>query len=268
MVSTINEPTTSSVEMAGEQPLGSILCRALGTSYSTSTPVSSLVMNMMTMCALQQYFDFRCRTLCGIPELEIAGSMDDWQSLLAAYGNIKRVLPELSRWYNALDVVFDSILRMKSAADSSDGATPVVASERDRMFWSHVFSWYHTYGSGATSTLYGWATILFPFTKDGRLTIPDKLPTCMTDAAATTKAPSGDEERGKGEFYGHASLQKSIGSVPITVDGAPYEIKAGCLGTGVDDDQSTGRRVVFPVYGYQVEKKQQTPVGQYCYDSE
>jgi hypothetical protein len=81
--------------------------------YSTSTPLTMGVfaVNLMDMC--RAYYDFRTRTLCGIPYVRLLGTADDWTALRTrALALLDRLGTVTSFWRphlaEALDVFVDT----------------------------------------------------------------------------------------------------------------------------------------------------------------
>ena len=50
--------------------------------FSTTTPDQLLSSQIMIMSSVQKYFDFCMTTLCGIPGVEMKGTLQDWQKLI------------------------------------------------------------------------------------------------------------------------------------------------------------------------------------------
>lgn len=49
--------------------------------FSTSTHDHLAVQNITVMCAMKKYFSYRMCTMCGIPEIKLLGTLDDWKKL-------------------------------------------------------------------------------------------------------------------------------------------------------------------------------------------
>ncbi|MBZ5711860.1 DUF4419 domain-containing protein [Nannocystis pusilla] len=117
--------------------------------FSTTGAIERAASELVLMDAMQQYFSYELNTLCGIPEVTLTGTVDDWVRLrhkalaLAEYG--------LEWWTRLLAPVLDEF----------------VAAARGRPdveFWHHLFKERH--GSGGTK-IRGWIHVLFPYVTDG-----------------------------------------------------------------------------------------------------
>lgn len=115
--------------------------------FSTTTVVERVASEIVLMDAFQAYFAYRTLGGCGIPEVTLLGTPDDWRSIrrraqvFSEYG--------LERWTDALLPVLDELVR------TAEGAV-------DRAFWQSCFR--YESGSGA-SRMTGWMVTLFPYVR-------------------------------------------------------------------------------------------------------
>ena len=49
--------------------------------FTTTNPDNFAVQNITLMCAMKKYFEYMVMTLCGIPEIKLLGTVEDWQLL-------------------------------------------------------------------------------------------------------------------------------------------------------------------------------------------
>merc|ERR1711962_203082 len=117
--------------------------------FTTTTPDQLIVSQIMLMSSLQKYFDFCMSTKCGIPGVDMKGTLDDWNQLVKKTVDLKLMLEpimndlELSQWFTlTLDM-------LKKLVNTFEG-------NPDKEWWSHILSWNETYGSGARSWWSGW----------------------------------------------------------------------------------------------------------------
>ncbi len=118
--------------------------------FSTTGPIERAVSELMVMETFQAYFDFEFVCGCGIPEITLAGNVDDWKSIrnrAALFGEFG-----LQRWAKALDPV---LAQFVAAAEG----------KADQSFWQSFFR--YRSGSGP-SVMTGWITTLFPYLTSGR----------------------------------------------------------------------------------------------------
>src|SRR5262249_30452804 len=76
--------------------------------FSTTGPCERAASEIVLMDAMQHYFDYRLMTLCGIPEITLLGTVNDWRSIrrrVQALGEY-----ELMPWVTALTPVVDQFV--------------------------------------------------------------------------------------------------------------------------------------------------------------
>ncbi len=116
--------------------------------FSTTGPVERAVSQLMAMETFKSYFEYVLYAGCGIPQITLTGTSEDWHSLrvrarqFADYG--------LEYWLEALDPVLAQFERAKSG-------------DADIEFWRSIFR--YRSGSGP-AVMTGWANVLFPYLKD------------------------------------------------------------------------------------------------------
>ncbi len=123
-------------------------------TFSTTTPAQRIASTVTLMEAVEPYFDYvTTRIICGIPEITLLGTPDDWQQILDktkqldAYG--------LRWWTKELKPLLKEILR------SSQG-------DVDKTFWCNMYKQHspEQYGSGLV--IDGWIVAFFPYNKYGK----------------------------------------------------------------------------------------------------
>jgi hypothetical protein len=125
--------------------------------FSTTTDVSKFVSRMVLMGAMKKYFDFKFVLRCGLPEIVLRGTQDDWKKLqaksrkLAQYG--------LQEWSEVLEFVLQHFVdAYTSNPPPSD-------------FWNRVA---HQVGGGSGPRyLSGWITAFAPFNEQGKYMLND-----------------------------------------------------------------------------------------------
>jgi hypothetical protein len=117
--------------------------------FSTTGAIERAASELVLMDAMQHYFEYELHTLCGIPEVTLTGTVDDWTRLrhkalaLAEYG--------LEWWTRLLAPLLDEFIAAASGRP-------------DLAFWRHLFK--EQSGSGGTK-IRGWIHLLFPYVTDG-----------------------------------------------------------------------------------------------------
>ncbi len=59
-----------------------LLIQTMRSDFSTSKHEDLATSNAIIMSTTQEYFEYRCNTLCGIPYIKMEGTPDDWHMLL------------------------------------------------------------------------------------------------------------------------------------------------------------------------------------------
>jgi hypothetical protein len=117
-------------------------------NFSTTGPVELAASEIVLMEAMSKYFDYTCRTRCGIPEITLLGTSQDWQDILTRVHNISEF--DLSWWTSKLEpIVQEFVNAAKGNADVN--------------FWKSIYK--ESGGSGGPF-ISGWITHLFPYLKD------------------------------------------------------------------------------------------------------
>jgi len=116
--------------------------------FSTTGPLERAATEVLLMDTFQGYFEYELMCGCGIPQITLRGTPDDWRSVrrraqhLSEYG--------LEDWIGALLPVLDRIVATAEGAD-------------DTPFWRSFFH-YRSGSMGAALT--GWINVLFPYLVD------------------------------------------------------------------------------------------------------
>jgi hypothetical protein len=115
--------------------------------FSTTGPVERVVSEIILMESMKNYFDYVEETRCGIPEITLTGTVDDWKLIKTK----ALVLSEfdLKWWTDKLIPVLDKFI---------DAAQGIV----DRTFWESFYHWKS--GSGG-AVINGYINMLFPYFK-------------------------------------------------------------------------------------------------------
>jgi len=118
--------------------------------FSTTGPTEVAASSLMAMDTFKSYFEYELTAGCGIPQITLAGTEEDWSQLrqrarqFAEYG--------LEDWIDALDPILGQF------CDAKRGQV-------DDSFWKSMFR-YHS-GSGP-AVMTGWANVLFPYFQNDR----------------------------------------------------------------------------------------------------
>jgi Domain of unknown function (DUF4419) len=134
-----------------------VLHETLLCEFSTTTPAMKTAYEIALMDTYQRYFDYGLMCVCGIPEITLQGTVEDWQRItdrievLATY--------DLEWWTSRLTPILDEFVATASG-------------KPDREFWQAIYKPQKAYAAELAS---GWICDLFPYLFAGRRE-PDERP--------------------------------------------------------------------------------------------
>jgi hypothetical protein len=118
--------------------------------FSTTGPVERAATEVVLMDAFQAYFEYEMLAGCGIPQITLVGTPDDWRSVRRRASMLSEF--DLAWWTCSLLPVLDEIV------ETAEGRI-------DQGFWRSFFRYQS--GSGP-SELTGWIMTLFPYLEGDR----------------------------------------------------------------------------------------------------
>jgi len=125
--------------------------------FTTTTDTDRVVASVTIMSTLQAYFEYTCMLRCGIPNVTLLGSTQDWYLLrqkldrLLQY-DIKGKDPVMKKWHALLSRVIDEFVNS-------------VEGKPNLEFWDTVA--HHEGGGSGPSYLSGWVTVFACFKANG-----------------------------------------------------------------------------------------------------
>lgn len=129
---------------------GQELIDVLSADFSTSTPASRVASQITVMESMKAYFDYEI-TICGIPQVILHGTPDDWQSVIDRTEFLRQY--QLDWW---VDEMLPVLRKIKLASEG----------EVDKAFWRDMFKEHELNGEGcgAAETLAdGWIVKFYPY---------------------------------------------------------------------------------------------------------
>lgn len=172
--------------------------------FSTATVESQAASMVAFMDAAGSYYDYHCHTLCGIPEVRLAGEPEDYRRILNAARQLAEPFgPHLGRY-------FDHLLPVLSTLSEQAAGAPV-----DQSFWRSIYK----YESHSGSNLFnGWITAFVNYVQ-----------TVEIQESKYQKAQKGEVVAKPEELYDWTQLEGpygmrglNVGSVPAQVCTAPF----------------------------------------------
>lgn len=128
--------------------------------FSTTGPVERTACEVALLDAFQPYFEYRVYCICGIPEITLEGTSDDWQRLRAKVEGLQPY--DLDWWLPTLRHICDQLVR------ASQG-------DVDLGHWKDIYKRETAYG---WDTINGWLVQLLPYLKNhqtGNFTVRNPL---------------------------------------------------------------------------------------------
>jgi hypothetical protein len=89
----------------GEENYSSIINK-----FSTTTPITQAAQEIALMDCMQSYFDYLVRTKCGIPEITLEGTKEDWQLILDKANGLSKY--DLGWWIKELVVLLQEFVNV------------------------------------------------------------------------------------------------------------------------------------------------------------
>jgi hypothetical protein len=113
--------------------------------FTTTTPTIRTASQVVMMDAFRQYFDYVARFICGIPEITVKGTVDDWCAIRDRVAILEKY--DLNWWTCRLLPI-------------CDGFIETVKGRPSEHFWQHIYSPKEVYGGNVVT---GWLADLFPY---------------------------------------------------------------------------------------------------------
>lgn len=133
---------------------GNNLTELLTCNFSTTTPVEKIASEITIMETVKPYFEFIIiRVVCGIPEITLEGTPEDWEKVLDKAQKLKGY--ELEWWISELEPLLNEFVK------ASKG-------EVNKEFWRNMFKCHSQEKYGVPDTIDGWIVKFFPYDKEGK----------------------------------------------------------------------------------------------------
>jgi hypothetical protein len=123
-------------------------------AFSTTTDHDKIVGSVLLMAVMKKYFSFKACLMCGIPEITLAGTLQDWKEVrqrvdkLLEYGQ-----EDLTPWVIMLRQILDQFVA------AFEGRV-------DLSFWERIC--HHTSTGSGPSYLSGWISAFCVFDAEGK----------------------------------------------------------------------------------------------------
>lgn len=133
---------------------GEELMNVLSCNFSTTSPTTKVASEITIMEAMKPYFEYvEFRLVCGIPEITLEGTPDDWQKILDKARFLRKY--KLDWWMDEIEPL------LKEFVKASKGSV-------NKKFWRNMFKYHTVKVYGAPKIIDGWIVKFFPYDKDGK----------------------------------------------------------------------------------------------------
>ncbi len=204
-------------------------------NFTTTGPVERAATEIVMMKTFEKYFSYKVWTLCGIPEITLKGTVEDWKQVREK--TIKLAQFDLEWWTDPLVEVLDMFVA------SSQG------TNMTRQFWSSFYK--ESDGGYFTDMINGWIVTLFPYQySNGKLSRNQLLnKSFLNDIKTSWSCETDDSTHG----IDSKSIPSGVTRVPFIWEyfGINYRMNfiAGFMGTKQDPISLT----VSPVIGWSID---------------
>jgi len=125
--------------------------------FSTTGPLDRTASQIALMGAMREYFSYSITTLCGIPEITLAGTPEDWASMRRRVDAVREF--DLGWWADILDPILGQL-------------EATARGKIDREFWRRL---YKSEDQSGGERAFGWLNALFAYV--GNPPVRNKFPT-------------------------------------------------------------------------------------------
>ncbi len=133
---------------------GSELINLLSSDFTTTTPVEKIASEITIMKTMEPYFEFIIiRMVCGIPEITLQGTTEDWQKVLDKTKALEKY--DLAWWTKELEPILEEFVKVSKG-------------EVKKNFWRNMFKYHSQSKYGAPNIIDGWIVKFFPYDKNGK----------------------------------------------------------------------------------------------------
>lgn len=123
-------------------------------TFSTTTPIERIATQITALESMHAYFEYIViRVMCGIPEITIKGTPQDWILLKEKTDCLRKY--KLGWWIDELDPLLEQFI------NASEG-------NFDKEHWRNMFKYHTEKEYGAPKIIDGWIIKFFPYDKKGK----------------------------------------------------------------------------------------------------
>ncbi|CAK4083533.1 unnamed protein product [Aphanomyces euteiches] len=121
-------------------------------SFSTTTDHDRIVGSVVMMASMKKYFTYKFSLRCGIPNVTLLGTVQDWENIRSRVDGLKLYGGHMSEWVEMLDGVLDQFVASAKGNVNVD-------------FWQRIC--HHIGGGSGPRYISGWLSVFCVFNEDG-----------------------------------------------------------------------------------------------------
>jgi Domain of unknown function (DUF4419) len=218
--------------------VGADVYKLLVCNFSTTTPTILTASHVVMMDTFQKYFKYHIRYSCGIPNLTLLGTVEDWQSIYDRVQNMTQY--NLKCWTDRLLPICQEFVN-------------VAAGKPSLEFWRCIYRPEKVY---AADYITGWLVDLFPYLQDPITqapTVRNELLDLNHSELPLIDSVNGFISRLRSGIQLH-SLPLGLSKVPCEAKGTAkhkFDLVAGFIGVHQDPEQG----ILQPEIGWAVHKQ-------------
>ncbi|KAI9295587.1 hypothetical protein K502DRAFT_335075 [Neoconidiobolus thromboides FSU 785] len=125
------------------------LSQLISKPFSTSDKVAVAVTALTIMDLYKNYFTYSVTTMCGIPEIGLLGTVEDWEDLIDRSQKVLNQFEDLKYWTEELIPVLNEFVKVKKNN-----------SNVNKEFWT---SFYKPSGGSGGPFIRGWINVFYPY---------------------------------------------------------------------------------------------------------
>jgi hypothetical protein len=128
--------------------------------FSGTNSDAAVAFDVTLMSSMKTYFDYWGSTMCGIPEITLEGTPEDWRQIENRAAQLAKY--DLDWWIKEIQPILVQF-------------TKTAAGQPDRHFWAGMIKDAHEETCGVSNFITGWIAQLFPYITNGEKLIRNPI---------------------------------------------------------------------------------------------